>query len=174
MKESELVEWVAQPKINQILSSFSIPKTPRQVERELDIRRFNLKLFLKRNMLKCLNPDSYKGRIFILTHKARKLLNSQYPKNLKGVDWELLGWLKISPSLRGAILKTLSMDSAKRTSENIRKRTFSFNPNLTRIGTKNILNEMVQRDLVKTEIGQDRRRYYWISEKGKLMAQELK
>ena len=61
----------------------------------------------------------------------------------------------------------------KRTSEEIRKRTYTLNPCLSRISTKGILNELANKGLVETELGNDRRRYYWINKDGKLLARDL-
>ena len=75
-----------------------------------------------------------------------------------------------SPKQRLSVLK--SMDSKKRTSEDIRIRTSKYNPRLTRISTKQILNELISRGLIETEmIG--RKRYYWINNKGKKLTNDI-
>jgi len=173
MEKIKLTEWISQPKVNQILQSFSNPKTPRQVEKELNINRFNIQSFLKRDLIRCLNPGSYKGRLYKLTAEAGKLLKSPYSKIDAKKDWELIAWIRVSPRQRLTILKTLSKDSLKRTSEKIRERTFQLNPHLSRIGIKNILKELINKGLVETEMGKDRRRYYWISKKGKSLVSDF-
>ena len=73
MKQGDIKDWVNQPKINSILLSFSTPKTPKQVEKELGIKKLKLKPFLNKHLLKCLNPKARKGRFYILTNKAKQL-----------------------------------------------------------------------------------------------------
>jgi len=69
------------------------------------------------------------------------------------------------------ILKVL--DGLKRTSENIRERASKYNPHLSRISTKGILKELIKRDLVQSKMTEGKR-YYWISEKGRLIRGRLK
>ena len=173
MKNYKLVDWVNQNKNKKILHAFLVPKTPTNVRDELSVKKFNLKPYLKRNLLKCLNPESYKGRLYILTNKARKLLNLTLRKNKNGFDYTLFGWIISSPKQRAVILETLSKNLQKYTSEEIRTKASKLNPCLSRISTKNILNELIAKNLVDTKIGEDRRRYYWINEKGKLFASNL-
>lgn len=165
MSKRGVGEWVHQPTINQILLCFSAPKTPREVEKELGIKKLKLKPYLDRNLLKSLNPGARKGRFYILTGKARRLLKLSGSKKGINKDWHMIGWINASPRQRLVVLK--AMDSEKRTSEEIRERALKFNPHLTRISTKSILKELISRGLVETEI-LNRRRYYWLSERGKL------
>ena len=60
----------------------------------------------------------------------------------------------------------------KSTSENIRKRASKINSRLTRISTKEILKELINKGLVETEITA-RKRYYWISEKRELLSDDM-
>ena len=87
---------------------------------------------------------------------------SDYKKE-KNKDWDLIGWILASQRQRHVVLK--SMDSLKRTSENIRERASKFNSHLTRISTKQILKELISKGLVETEMT-ERRRYYCINGKG--------
>lgn len=173
MEKTGLSNWISPYRNNRILMSFSDPKTPTQVQADLGIGKFNLKPFLKRSLIKCLNPESYKGRLYVLTNKSRKLLQVSKWKNPAGKDWNLAGWILSSPKQRYVVLKTLGMDSVRRTSEEIRKRTSGLNPCLSRISTKSILKELVNRDLLDTEIGSDQKRYYWINKEGKLLLNDL-
>ena len=170
MAEKELADWISQPKNKSILTSFSVPKTPTQVQNELHINKFNLKPFLKRHLIKCLNPDTYKGRLYILTNKSRKQLQISNSKIQDQNNWDLIGWIMSSPRQRFVVLKTLAMDSVKRTSEDIRKRASNLNHSLTRISTKTILNELANKGLVETAMGNDWKRYYWITDEGKALA----
>ena len=78
-----------------------------------------------------------------------------------------------SPKQRFVVLKTIAMDSVKRVSEDIRKRASNFNPCLTRISTKGILKKLANKGLVETGMGDDRKRYYWITDEGKAVAKDL-
>lgn len=167
MKKRGVAEWIHQPAINQILLCFFVPKTPREVEKKLGIKKLKLKLFLEKNLLKSLNPGARKGRFYTLTNKARGLLKVSVPKKGISKDWNIIGWIRASPRQRLVVLKT--MDSEKRTSEEIREKTTKFSPHLTRISTKGILKELVSKGLVETELN-EKKRYYWISDRGKLIA----
>jgi len=168
-----LVDWINLPKNNQLLFLFSDPKTPTQAKNELGIDKFNLKPYLKRGLIECLNPDGHKGKLYILTNKARKLLKISIPSQKTKKDYDLIGWILASPRQRYVVLKTLSLNSVRRTSEEIRIRSLNMNPCLSRISTKSILKELINKDLVETEMGRDRKRYYWLNEKGKSHASEL-
>lgn len=159
--------------MRQLLMSFSTPKTPRQIERELNIQKLKTKPLLEKKLLSCLNPDAKKGRLYMLTEAYRNLLN--LPNNNKNpeIDWDLIGWVLASPKQRYVIMKTVAMDNVKRTSENIRFRAFNLNPCLSRISTKNILIELINKNLVNTEIKDDMRRYYWIGEKGRILIDDI-
>ncbi len=64
------------------------------------------------------------------------------------------------------------MDLEKRTSEQIRERASQLNPCLSRTSTKDILKELISRDLIKTEM-LERKRYYWIIELGIKLKKQL-
>ncbi len=161
--------WMSKSKIRYILFAFSAPKTPRQVERELHISKLKLKHFVDKGLLKSLNPNARKGKLYTLTDKSRKKLGFSFNKNLK-TDWDLIGRVIASPKQRLVVLK--SMDSAKRTSENIRERASRFNPHLSRISTKAILKELIKDHLIETEM-QDGKRYYWINGEGSLILEDV-
>ena len=163
MGKRSVADWVNEQTINKILICFSAPKTPRQIEIELGIKKLKLKPFVEKNLLQSLNPKARKGRFYILTNKAKKFINLSGSINGRNYDWNLIGFIKSSPKQRLVILKTI--DSKKRTSEEIRERAFQLNPHLTRISTKAILKELIGKFLIETEII-ERKRYYWISEKG--------
>lgn len=167
MKKRGLADWIHQPKINQILLSFSVRKTPREIEKELGIKKLKLKPFVEKHLLKCLNPGARKGRLYVLTNKARRLLKPTGSKKAGNKDWHLMGWIVASPKQRLVVLKVV--DSVKRTSEEIRNRASRFNSKLTRISAKAVLNDLVDSGLVETELI-ERKRYYWISEKGRFIA----
>lgn len=170
MNKRGVAEWVNQPKIKQILLAFSVPKTPRQAEEELGIKKLKLKPFLEKNLLESLNPEARKGRFYMLTGKARRLLKLPCSKKEGNKNWDLIGWIISSPKQRLVVLKTV--DSEKRTSEEIRERASQLNPHLSRTSIKGILKELISRGLVETKM-YDRKRYYWISEKGKSFAIQL-
>ena len=161
-----MAEWIHQPKINQILLSFSVQKTPKQVEKELCVKKLKLKPFVEKHLLKCLNPGATKARFYILTDKARRLLKLSSSKKEINKDWDLIGWIMASPKQRLVVLK--AVDSTKRTSEEIRERASRSNANLTRISSKGILKELISKSLIETELI-ERKRYYWMSEKGRLI-----
>lgn len=187
MREISLLDWINRPTNNKILSSFSVPKTPTQVKNELGVGKFNLKPFVKRRLIKCLNPQGQKGKLYVLTNKAKKLLNISIPAEKNPKDYPLIGWILASPKQRYVVLKALSLNSAKRTSDEIMQKVLNFNPSVTRISTKSILKELINKGLVETELtptlrkvinghpiyGKKLRRYYWINEKGKLLASNL-
>jgi predicted transcriptional regulator len=163
MNENDTILELQQSRFKKILSFFSIPKTPRQVEKELGIQKLKLKLFIKERLLKPLNPNARKGRLHVLTNKGRKILGLPRSYRKKDNNWDLIGWIMASPRQRLVALKVL--DSIKRTSEEIRKRADRFNSHFTRISTKQILKELIEKGLVASEkIG--RKKYYWIDAKG--------
>ena len=163
MEEEKLTDWISRLKNKQILFSFSTPKTPTQIKNELDVGKFNLKPYLKRGLIECLNPEGHKGKLYVLTNKARRLLKISTPAQKNKKDYDLIGWILASPRQRYVVLKTLSSNSVRRTSEEIRIKSSSLNPCLSRISTKSILKELINKGLVETEMGVDRRRYYWVS-----------
>ena len=164
MKKRGLANWIHQARNNQIISSFSSPKTPRHVETELRINKLKLKPFLEKHLLKSLNPEARKGRLYTMTNKARRVLKLSGLKKGRDKDWELVGWIMASPRQRLVVLKV--MDSAKRTSEEVRERALKLNPHLTRISTKGILKDLISNGLIETEM-KEGKRYYWITQKGK-------
>lgn len=173
MRDEKLTDWISRSKNKRILDSFSVPKTPTQAKDELKIGKFNLKPYLKRGLIKCLNPEGNKGKLYVLTNKAKRLLKIpiSFQKNEK--DYDLIGWILASPLQRYVVLKTLSLNSVKITSEEIRLKSSSQNPCLSRISTKSILKELISKELVETEMGKDRKRYYWADEEGKSFAKDL-
>ncbi len=184
MSEKPLEEWVKLPGVKRILLLFSFPKTPKTAEQELGIKKLNLRPFLEKGLLMALNPDARKGRLYVLTDRARKLLGVSSEtlesaeqkdiQDIKGIDWHLIGRLIGSPRYRLSVFRTVAMDSKKRTSEDIRKRAARHNPALTRICTKAILKELIDTGLVETEKDPtDRKRYYWLSEKGRSLIPQL-
>ena len=170
MRGKRLHDWISRLKNKQILFSFSAPKTPTQVKNELGVGKFNLKPYLKRGLIECLNPDGQKGKLYVLTNKAKRLLKISIPARKNPKDYALIGWILASPKQRYVVLKTIALNSEKRTSEEIRLKSKDQNPCLSRISTKSILKELIDKELVETEMGGDRRRYYWVTEEGRLFA----
>lgn len=170
-KKGDLVGW---KKSNRILLSFSTPKTPTQVQKELGVNRFNLSSFLKKRLLRCLNPEMCKGRLYVLTNKGRKMFCISNYKSYEKQNWDLIGWvMAASPRQRYVVLKTMFTYSREHTSEEIRRRSSKLNPCLSRISTKTILKELGKKGLIETEMRKDRRRYYWISTDGKSIMDEI-
>jgi hypothetical protein len=163
-------DWLGRPMVRRVLGSFSVPRTPRHVERELGIGKLKMKPFVEKGLLKPLNPVARKGRLFVATGKARRLVDLPALRRGRGKDWDLIGWIKASPRQRLIILK--AMDSGKRLSEDIRERASRSNPSLTRISVKGVLKELVRKGLVGTELT-ERKRYYWISERGRMIVGAL-
>jgi predicted transcriptional regulator len=173
MRDEKLVEWIKQPKNNQILLSFDNPKTPTEVQRDLNISKLNFNHFLKCGLITCLNPEMHKGRLYVLTNKSRLLLKVPNFYKAEKKDFNLIGMIMASPKQRYVILQTLGKDTIKRTSEEIRSRSSNLNPCLTRISTKAILKELIKMELVDSEMGNDRKRYFWITEKGMVILNDL-
>ena len=170
MAKRGLDDWIHQPKINQILFSFLVPKTPRRVEKELGIKKLKMKPFLEKGLLESLNPGARKGRLYRFTTKARGLLKLPISSKMGAQNWHLIGWVTASPKQRVVILRVV--DAVKRTSEELRLRASQYNPHLTRISTKEILNGLVEKGFIETEM-YDRKRYYWISEMGRSLVMYL-
>jgi predicted transcriptional regulator len=170
----KITDWTKQLNNRQILLSFSIPKTPSQVKNELGIDKFNFKPYLKRELIECLNPEGHKGRLYVLTTKAKKMLkiSSISQKNRKNYD--LIGWILASPRQRHIVMETLSLNSKRHTSEEVRIKSSSLNPCLSRISTKSILKKLTNKGLVDTEMGRDRKRYYWMNEEGVNVFNDIK
>jgi hypothetical protein len=173
MKDKKLVDWINLSKNNQRLLLFFAPKTPTQVKTELGIDKFNLKPYLKRSLIECLNPESTKGKLYVLTNKARKMFKISFPFQKTKKDYDLIGWILASPRQRYVVLKMLSLNSVRHTSEEIRIRSSNLNPCLSRISTKSILRELIKKGLVETEMGRDRKRYYWVNETGKTVYKDI-
>lgn len=170
MEKRKVIDWICQPNITKILVSFSVPRTPKQVEKRVNTKKLKLKPFLEKHLLKSLNPKARKGRFYILTNEARGLLKLPVSRKETDKDWDLIGWIMASPRQRLVAFKTL--DSVKRTSEEIREKASRLNPHLSRISTKGILSELISKSLVESEIIK-RKRYYWISRKGKSVLKDI-
>ncbi len=157
--------------MRQILHALTTPKTTRQVEKELNIKKLKLKPLLEKGLLEILNPKARKGRLYTLTAKARKLLGMTdfRAHNYKNID--LIGRVISSPKQKLVVLKTI--DSIHRTSENIRLKASKLNPRLTRISTKGILKKLLRKNLVESEMSNGKR-YYWITKKGKNILMDIK
>ena len=172
MSNKEVSHSASQTKTNRILRSFSTPSTPKQVERKLGIKKFKVRPYLKRDLIHSLNPEGRKGRFYLLTDKGRKLLNLPVTGEFANQDWDLIGWVMASPRQRLVVIKTMAIDSAKRTSEEIRKRASRLNSCLSRMSTKTILNELIGKGLVETEMS-GVYRLYWLSDLGKTLAKSI-
>ena len=116
-----------------------VPLGADQIKNELDLGKFNLKPYLKRGLIECLNPEGHKGKLYVLTNKARRLLKISTPAQKNKKDYDLIGWILASPQQRYVVLKTLSSNSVRRTSEEIRIKSSNLNPCLSRISTKAFL-----------------------------------
>lgn len=171
MKKRGFDGWINKPVNNKVLYSFAVPQTPRQVERMLNINKLKMQPFLEKKLVKILNPSARKGRYYTLTSKARKLLNLPVSRNNKK-NWNLIGFILSSPRQRFVVLKTLSLDSVKRTSEEIRERAITLNPHLSRTSMKGILKELINKNLSETKMI-DGKRYYWISAQGISLARDI-
>ena len=172
MKKRGEAEWIQQLKIRETLIFFSVPRTPREAEKELSIEKLKMKPFLKKDLLECLNPEARKSRYYVLTDIGRKVLKLPVSKKGGVKDWELIGWVMASPRQRLVVLQTMAIDLIKRNSEEIRKRASKVNPHLTRMSTKTILNELICKGLVETEMNGVYRNY-WLSDKGETTARDL-
>jgi hypothetical protein len=132
-------------------------QAPGEVEKQVGGGRLKMKPFVEKGLLKSLNPAAKKGRYYVASAKARRCLGLPGFKKRIKKDWDLIGWVKASPRQRLVILK--AMDSAKRSSEEIRERASRSNPSLTRM-------------LVESELT-ERKRYYWTTENGRMMREDL-
>lgn len=146
MEKRGLIKWANKPRTKSILLAFSVPKTPAQVEKELNIKKLKTPRFLAKGLLECLNPMARKGRLYVITNKVRDLI--QTGKKIKKIDrdWVLLGELSASPRQKLAVLFTV--DKQERTSEEIRLKASSRNPHLSRISTKETLNTLISKKLI--------------------------
>jgi len=170
MGEKDVNEWSDQSSIRRVLLAFYSPRTPQMVENITGIKKIKIKPFLEKSLLKSLNPKASKGRLYTVTNKSRRLLKLPTSTIQSNINWAIKGWVIASPRQRAVVLKII--DSAKRTSEEIRQRAIKYNPHLTRISTKSILNELVSKNLVDTELN-DRRRYYWINDNGRSIVKDI-
>lgn len=168
--KKEVCVWIDQPNIKQILLAFLVPKTPRQAEIELEINKIKLKPFIDNELIELLNPESKKGKLYIMTNNARLLLGLGVFNKHSINNWDIIGWLLASPKQRLSVLK--SMDLIKRNSEDIRLRASRYNPYLTRISTKQILKELLSYNLVETEMV-GRKRYYWLGSTGYILVNDI-
>ena len=163
-----LAQWANNPNTKRILFLLDSPSTPRDIEKALGISKIKMKTLLEKGLVFPLNSNCRKGRLYILTPKARKILSLQVKEFYREADWNLIGWIKASPKQRLILLKTMAIDYYKRTSEEIRLRAAILNPRFTRISTKQVLKELLSKGLIETEVI-ERKRYYWISKKGKAL-----
>jgi len=170
VKKRDVINWIEKRLNKQVLLAFSIPKTPRHVERKLLISKLNLKPFLEKGLLNSLNPEAKKGRFYIVTSKARRLLKLPCSKNDDDRDWGLIGWVISSPRQRLAVLR--AVDLQKLTSEEIRARTTQLNANISRTSIKGILKELLERNLIDTEVLESIR-FYWLNQQGMKIKQDL-
>ncbi len=184
-KTNDLIEWISRKKNVKILEAFQFPTTPRQAEKLLGIKKITLRPFLKNRLLRLLNTGAVKGRFYVTTSKARRLLNLPLFKSRIRSDWCIVGWILASPRQRTIILKVLN--SVKRTSDEIMRKALKFNNSVTRISTKTILSELIGKGLVETELkpklrriirgcpiyGKKLRRFYWLSGKGKVAQKDV-
>ncbi len=170
MKKRDIIRWIEKRRNKQILLAFSIPKTPRQAEKELSMRKLNLKPFLDKGLIRPLNPAVRKGRFYSLTDEVRRWLKLLHSETNNEKDWELIGWVIASPRQRLAVLR--SMDNEKRTSEEIRARATQLNANISRTSIKGILKELIERNLIDTEV-LECIRFYWLNQQGIKIKQEL-
>ena len=166
LKQDGLLE----PMVGQILSAFNVPKTPRQVEKELKLSKIKMKPLIENKMVVPLNPSAKKGRLYVNTKKARSLIDLSECKNQKYRKWDLVGWIMASPKQRLVVIK--SMDKMRRTSEKIRERASKANPHLSRTSTKGILKELHCNGLIETEMIEGKR-YYWMNDKGKSILSDI-
>jgi hypothetical protein len=170
MRKKDIKEWIERSTVKQILLAFYGPRTPGIVQQITGIKKLKLKPYIERNLIKCLNSGARKGRLYTITNKSRKLLTLPTSKNQRDINWAIKGWIIASPRQRLVVLKNI--DSVKRTSEEIRERASKLNTHLTRISTKGILKEHVNKNLVATKI-KNRKRYYWINDNGRLIVKDI-
>ena len=169
MPDKEAEGWINKPKRREILLVFTTPKTVKQAEKELCLRKLTLKSFLRNGFLQCLNPGTRKGRFYALTEKARECLPG-CPDCDINKDWDCIGWVLSSPRMRLAVLRCV--DDRKLYSEEIRMRATQFNSHLSRPNIKKPLRQLVEKHLVDSEII-ERIRFYWISDYGQKIKDEL-
>ena len=169
MEEKADFLWAEKPVNRKILHSFENPRTPVGAAKRLSLTKIKLKPYIEKGLLKPLNPEAKKGKLYVLTDKGRALLNLPKLPSTENLDWDLIGWVAASQKQRMAVLETIAMDSVERTSEAIRRRAARYNECLTRISTKGILKELLDKGLVNSRLDRGKR-YYGISEEGKNIA----
>ena len=145
------------PMVRQILSSFDVPKTPRQIEKDLNLTKKKRKPFIEKKLVVALNPNAKKGRLYVTTRKAGSLIGLSELNNRNHRNWNLIGWIMASPKQRMVVMK--SMDKTRRISEKIRERASKANPHLSRTSTKGILKELHRNGLIETELIEGKRYY---------------
>ena len=169
MAAKEADETKISPANKRILLTFSLPCTPKTAMRILCLKKIKFNLFIKEGLLKCLNPEEKIARFYALTEKARELLS--LPKSCgENKEWKIIGWILASPRQRLVVLR--SANEQKLTSEEIRARATQLNARLTRISTKNILNELIKKHLVDAEM-LERMKFYCLNSYGIKIKQEL-
>lgn len=162
MPDKKETDGINTPGVRRVLLIFAEPKTPRQAEIALSVRKLKLRPFIDKQWLRCLNPNCRKGRIYIVTKKAMEFWDIRSYSDLNK-DWEMIGWILASPRQRLVVLRSVRED--KLISEEIRMNATLLNSHLTRESTKVILKELIQRHLIDSEI-LERIRFYWINELG--------
>jgi predicted transcriptional regulator len=156
-------DWVKQPWVSRVLVALSVPRTPRQLEKRLGIKKLKMRPFTDKGLAKVLNPRAKKGRLYTVTEKGRRIIKLPNHQKTSGKRYSLHGYVAASPRQREVILRV--MDFARRTSEDIRSRASRYNPLMTRVSVKAVLKSLASKGLVRSElIG--RRRLYWITQKG--------
>lgn len=165
-----IAKGINNPEVRQVLLVFSSPQTHRQAKLKLSVKNLKLRPFLETDLLKCLNPDLKKGRFYTLTQRARDILKIECNTVDFDKDWEMIGWVIASPQQRLVALR--SVDEKKLCSEEVRIRATMLNCHISRISMKNTLKELMQKQLVDTEILQ-RERFYWISTYGQKIKNDL-
>jgi hypothetical protein len=170
MQKTGIPEGINNPKTKQILLAFSMPKTPKQVQTTLSIRKIKLKPFIEKGFLECLNPKCRKGRFYVLTQETRERLGLECQECDLNKNWELIGWIMASPKQRLIVLRFI--DERKLCSEEVRMRATQLTRHLTRESTKVILKDLINKHLAGSEI-LERIRFYWITQYGQKIKDEM-
>lgn len=168
MPAGSVSERINNPRTKQILLVFATPKTPKQAAHQLSAKKLKLTSLIKEHLIHCLNPQSRKGRFYVLTEKARESM--ECPDCDTNKDWECIGWIISSPRQRLAIIRCV--DERKLCSEEIRMRATQFNSHFSRTSIKTMLKEFIERHLIDSEL-LERIRFYWISKHGQKIKDEL-
>lgn len=173
METKPLHNGAMAPENCEILLSFASPKTQKHIVNKHKINKNGIRQFLKQGLIKCLTPMLREGRLYTLTLKARELLSLPTHNNEQPKDWETLGWILASPKQRLAVLNALSQNPNKQQAETIRFKCKKENPCISRHSIRTILRELENMGLIESELTPDRFRYFWITNKGKLIANDL-